>query len=131
MPIPNKRLSNGPPKQAENPILGFPCLAVAVSATKSPMELPHAKTVNPSTASDRFSLTPNAFNMPTISFGITYIQTIEIANPNNEKTHRKYLGFFEGMEVHKISIDRSRDKINPSCHRAIDSYITVELMLVQ
>ena len=26
-PIPSKRLNKGPPKQAENPILGYPCLA--------------------------------------------------------------------------------------------------------
>ena len=26
-PIPSKRLNKGPPKQAENPILGYPCFA--------------------------------------------------------------------------------------------------------
>ena len=100
MPIPSKRFSNGPPKQAENPILGYPCLAVAVSATKSPIELPQASTVNPSTASDKFKVTPKAFKRPTISFGMTYIQTIEMANPSKEKTHRKYFGGLDGTDVH-------------------------------
>ena len=129
--MPSKRFNNGPPKQAENPILGYPCLAVAVSATKSPIELPQASTVRPKTASDKFRVTPKAFKRPTISFGMTYIQTIEIANPSKETAHRKYLGFFDGTEVHKITIDTSRDKTSPSCQKDINSYKTMELRLVQ
>ena len=131
IPIPSKRFNNGPPKQAENPIRGYPCFAVAVSATKSPIELPQARAVSPKTASDKFRDTPKAFKRPTISFGMTYIHTIEIANPRRENVSRKYFGFFNGIEVHKITMDPSRDKSSPSCQNDIDSYITMELRLVQ
>ena len=39
-PIPRSKLNSGPPKQALNPVLGEPRLAMVVSAIMSPMELP-------------------------------------------------------------------------------------------
>ena len=44
---PNTSFSKGDPKQEATPIPGFPARATAVSATKSPTELPMASTVRP------------------------------------------------------------------------------------
>lgn len=47
MPSPKTSFKSGEPKQEATPVAGFPALATAVSATKSPKELPMANTVNP------------------------------------------------------------------------------------
>ena len=39
-PIPSSKLNSGPPKQALNPVLGEPRLAIVVSAIMSPIEFP-------------------------------------------------------------------------------------------
>ena len=69
-PIPNKRLNKGPPKQALNPALGDPLFAIEVSAIMSPIEFPQASTVNPSMASLKPNMTPNALSKLTSSLAM-------------------------------------------------------------
>jgi hypothetical protein len=53
-----RRLKRGPPKQPAAPMRELPALAREVLAMKSPMELPQARTVMPSTPLERPSAVP-------------------------------------------------------------------------
>ena len=57
MPTPRRMLSMGPPKQAENPMMGAKT-ATDMLATRSARELPMAKTVRPMIASERPKISP-------------------------------------------------------------------------
>lgn len=58
-PIPSSIFSMGPPKHAENPIIGAK-EAMLVFATRSASEFPMAKMVKPIMASDNPKMRPNA-----------------------------------------------------------------------
>ena len=57
MPTPRRMLSIGPPKQAENPMIGAKT-ATAMFATRSAREFPTAKIVRPMMASDKPKIKP-------------------------------------------------------------------------
>lgn len=56
-PTPMRIFNIGPPKQAENPIIGAN-VTTEILATKSASELPTAKIVSPMIASDRPKMKP-------------------------------------------------------------------------
>lgn len=58
LPKPTSMLNMGPTKQPAMAITGCPALAKETSATRSPTELPQAKTVRPSTAWGMFKMVP-------------------------------------------------------------------------
>lgn len=58
VPNPTSMLNIGPAKHPAMAIVGCPFLANATSATRSPIEFPHAKTVMPSIAGGRSIITP-------------------------------------------------------------------------
>lgn len=60
IPTPRRILSMGPPKHAENPMMGAKT-ATLMLATRSASELPTANMVNPIIASERPKTRPNVY----------------------------------------------------------------------
>lgn len=90
-PMPRRIFNSGPPKQADSAMTGYPSLAIVTSATRSPTELPTAKTVSPRIASEISRMTPKAFNTPTTSPATEDIHAIDMQKP--KKQNKKwYLG---------------------------------------
>ena len=76
--VPNKTFMVGPAKQAATAIFGRPSRATVRLAMKSPMELPQARTVAPSKASEMLQILPAAVSKETTSPATTSIQTMEM-----------------------------------------------------
>lgn len=77
---------------------GYPSLETVTLATKSPMELPTAKTVSPKIASEISRMTPKAFNTPTTSPATEDIQAMDIQKPKKQNI-KWYLGRRSGEVV--------------------------------
>eukprot|EP00966_Prymnesium_polylepis_P098514 2281070-Prymnesium_polylepis.2 len=84
-PVPTRRLKRGPPKHPAAPILGLPARASAVSATKSPIELPHARTVRPRIVSGTPSAVPTNSRPATSSLAR---MSVQMADDAKAKTRR-------------------------------------------
>ena len=104
-------LNIGPQKAAARPIEGYPALAIEVSETKSPKQLPQAITVMPSIESDRSNIIPNVDNSDTISPEITFIKITPTPNPINANMEW-YIGFFVGSDVARITMIKIEEIIN-------------------
>ena len=75
--VPNRTFMVGPAKQAATAIFGRPSRATVRLAIKSPTELPHARTVAPSKASEMPQILPAAVSKETTSPATTSIHTME------------------------------------------------------
>ncbi|KAH3688969.1 hypothetical protein WICPIJ_000028 [Wickerhamomyces pijperi] len=73
--------NNGPPKQADNAIIGNPILAIVKLEIKSESELPTANTVTPRIASDKWNKMEKNLIMEINSVAIVEIQVMAIINP--------------------------------------------------
>ncbi|KAF9437663.1 hypothetical protein BGZ76_011704 [Entomortierella beljakovae] len=89
--------SNGPPKQAEKAMRGYPILANTYSLVFH-CQLTIANTVNPRIASLIPNMIPNARKTPTTSLATKKIHVMDTINPTNAKTS-KYLGGFSSVLV--------------------------------
>ena len=113
IPMPKRVLKRGPPKQALNPALGKPFIAIVASGTKSPIEFPQASKVRPRTMSLRPNITPNAFKRLTNSLAMIKIHTIAIANPTIQNT-KWYFGALE-VDVNPTIPANNTPKISVTC----------------
>mmetsp|Transcript_22721 Transcript_22721/g.40486 ORF Transcript_22721/g.40486 Transcript_22721/m.40486 type:complete len:201 (-) Transcript_22721:1899-2501(-) len=80
-PQPTSRLNSGPAKHAVSAMLLSPLLAMAMLVERSPMELPHASTVRPSTALLTPDRRPKNCNIATNSCATKAIQVAATIKP--------------------------------------------------
>eukprot|EP00982_Pelagococcus_subviridis_P009550 30931-Pelagococcus_subviridis.AAC.14 len=76
---PTRTLNIGPPTHAATAILGCPSFATVTLLTRSPIDIPHARTVAPRRLSDRPLIVPTAARRATISPATTSIQVMDCA----------------------------------------------------
>lgn len=81
MPKPISMLNSGPAKHAVIAMLLSPRRAMATSVTRSPIELPHASTVSPSTLGSMPHATPKNSSSATNSLAIRSIQNTATTKP--------------------------------------------------
>lgn len=74
VPSPTSMLNMGPAKQPATAIVGCPALASATSATRSPTEFPHARTVMPRMAGGKSMMAPTAARQLRSSPAVVEIQ---------------------------------------------------------
>ncbi|KAM3255822.1 hypothetical protein ACQJBY_048791 [Aegilops geniculata] len=110
VPNPTSMLNIGPAKQPAMAIVGWPFLANATSATRSPTEFPHAKTVMPSIAGGRSIITPIAARQFRSSPAMVEIQKTLITND------MRVLAMFSvsGDSFSKRKWDRAKQKLTRS-----------------
>lgn len=80
LPRPTSMLNIGPAKHPAIAIAGWPALATATSATRSPTEFPHASTVRPRSAGGSLRRVPIASRQFTSSPAVVDIQNTLITN---------------------------------------------------